>query len=246
MIVMPNQKQLFSILLLCTISHFSAADPLQSEVIQSGVKSYLESNTDGLIKMHDILLNEANDDSQTEALNLQILFHEFLISDLSSKKQKKKFSALCISRSDLAAEAINYQAELFALLSACYGFSAESNFFKAASHGIKSGQMMERALEADDKNPFVYLIKGIGDYTRPAFAGASKKNAKVNLAVVLNLLNENESNKDLLMEAITNFHLGNIAYLEKDYEMALDYLDKSLSYAPKYKRASDLRSKIKT
>ena len=144
MIVMPNQKQLFSILLLCTMSHLSIADPLQSEVIQSGLKSYLESNTDGLIKMHDILLNEANDDSQREALNLQILFHEFLISDLSSKKQKKKFSALCISRSDLAAEAINYQAELFALLSACYGFSAESNFFKAASHGIKSGQMMEK------------------------------------------------------------------------------------------------------
>ena len=90
MIVMPNQKQLFSILLLCTISHLSTADPLQSEVIQSGLKSYLESNTDGLIKMHDILLNEANDDSQTEALNLQILFHAFLISDLSSKKQKKK------------------------------------------------------------------------------------------------------------------------------------------------------------
>ena len=51
------------------------------------------------------------------------------------------------------------------------------------------------------------MIKGIGDYTRPAFAGASKKNAKVNLTVVLNLLNENESNKDLPMEAITNFHL---------------------------------------
>ena len=76
MIVMPNQKQLFSILLLRTISHLSTADPLQSEVIQSGLKSYLESNTDGLIKMHDMLLDEANDESQTEALNLQILFHE--------------------------------------------------------------------------------------------------------------------------------------------------------------------------
>ena len=241
MIVMPNVKKLLAILLLCTISHLTTADPLQSEVIKNGLKSYLESNTDELIKMHDILLDEANGG---EELDLQILFHEFLISDLSTKKQKKKYSALCISRSGLAAEAINYQAELFALLSACYGFSAESNFFKAASHGIKSGKMMERALEADDQNPFVYLIKGIGDYTRPAFAGASKKNAKENLSIVLNLLNENENKQDPLMEAITHFHLGNIAYLEKDNEMALDYLEKSLSYAPQYKRASDLTRKM--
>ena len=241
MIVMPNVKKLLAILLLCTISHLTTADPLQSEVIKNGLKSYLESNTDELIKMHDILLDEANGG---EELDLQILFHEFLISDLSTKKQKKKYSALCISRSGLAAEAINYQAELFALLSACYGFSAESNFFKAASHGIKSGKMMERALEADDQNPFVYIIKGIGDYTRPAFAGASKKNAKENLSIVLNLLNENENKQDPLMEAITHFHLGNIAYLEKDNEMALDYLEKSLSYAPQYKRASDLTRKM--
>ena len=241
MIVMPNVKKQLAILLLCTISHPTTADPLQSEVIQNGLKSYLESNTDELIKTHDILIDAANGG---EELDLQILFHEFLISDLSTKKQKKKYSALCISRSGLAAEAINYQAELFALLSACYGFSAESNFFKAASHGIKSGKMMERALEADDQNPFVYLIKGIGDYTRPAFAGASKKNAKANLSAVLNLLNENENQQDPMMEAITHFHLGNIAYLEKNNEMALDYLEKSLSYAPKYKRASDLTRKI--
>ncbi len=127
MIVMPNVKKLLAILLLCTISNLTTADPLQSEVIKNGLKSYLESNTDELIKMHDILLDEANGG---EELDLQILFHEFLISDLSTKKQKKKYSALCISRSGLAAEAINYQAELFALLSACYGFSAESNFLR--------------------------------------------------------------------------------------------------------------------
>ena len=136
MILMSKVKKLFSILLLCTISNFAQADPLQSEVIKKGLKSYLESNTNELIMMHSSLVDEAKN-SQMEELDLQILFHEFLISDLSSKKQKKKFSALCISRSDIAAEAVNYQAELFALLSACYGFSAESNFFKAASHGIK-------------------------------------------------------------------------------------------------------------
>ena len=228
------------------ISQHTFADPLQSEVIQKGLKSYLRSNTNELIEMHDTLVSSKRENAQAEELDLQILFHEFLITDLSSKKQKKKFSALCISKSDMAEEANEYQAELFALLSACYGFSAESNFFKAASHGIKSGKMMEKAIEADDKNPFVYLIKGIGDYTRPAFAGASKKNAKENLIIVLNLLDENTSNRDLLMESITHFHLGNIAYLEKDNELSLEYLNKSLEFAPQYKRANDLKIKIKS
>jgi len=228
------------------ISQHTFADPLQSEVIQKGLKSYLRSNTNELIEMHDTLVSSKRENAQAGELDLQILFHEFLITDLSSKKQKKKFSALCISKSDMAEEANEYQAELFALLSACYGFSAESNFFKAASHGIKSGKMMEKAIEADDKNPFVYLIKGIGDYTRPAFAGASKKNAKENLIIVLNLLDENTSNRDLLMESITHFHLGNIAYLEKDNELSLEYLNKSLEFAPQYKRANDLKIKIKS
>ena len=246
MILMRKVKNLFFILFVCMISQHTFADPLQSEVIQKGLKSYLRSNTNELIEMHDTLVSSKRENAQAEELDLQILFHEFLITDLSSKKQKKKFSALCISKSDIAEKSTTYRAELFALLSACYGFSAESNFFKAASHGIKSGKMMEKAIEADDKNPFVYLIKGIGDYTRPAFAGASKKNAKENLIIVLNLLDENTSNRDLLMESITHFHLGNIAHLEKDNELSLEYLNKSLEFAPQYKKANDLKIKIKS
>ncbi len=245
MIFMPKVKNAFFVLWFCMASQYTFADPLQTEVIQKGLASYLESNTNELIEMHDALLGLKEKDSQNEELELQILFHEFLISDLSSKKQKKKFSAMCISKSNMAEEANAYQAELFALLSACYGFSAESNFFKAASHGIKSGKMMQKAVDVNDKNPFVYLIKGIGDYTRPAFAGASKKNAKENLFIVLSLLNEDTSFKDPLMEAIVHFHLGNIAHLEKDTELSLGYLDKSLSYAPQYQRASELKKKIK-
>ena len=146
MILMPKVKNLFFILFVCTISQHTFADPLQSEVIQKGLKSYLRSDTNELIEMHDTLVSSKRENAKAEELDLQILFHEFLITDLSSKKQKKKFSALCISKSDMAEEANEYQAELFALLSACYGFSAESNFFKAASHGIKSGKMMELSL----------------------------------------------------------------------------------------------------
>ena len=74
-------------------------------------------------------------------------------------------------------------------------------------------------------------------------AGASKKNAKENLLITLNLLNQTD-NKDSLMEAITHFHLGNISHLEKDNSLSLEYLERSLKYAPQYKRAKDLRKKI--
>ncbi|MBQ09397.1 MAG: hypothetical protein CMD96_06370, partial [Gammaproteobacteria bacterium] len=114
---MPKVKNAFFVLWFCMASQYTFADPLQTEVIQKGLASYLESNTNELIEMHDALLGLKEKDSQNEELELQILFHEFLISDLSSKKQKKKFSAMCISKSNMAEEANAYQAELFALLS---------------------------------------------------------------------------------------------------------------------------------
>ena len=91
MILMPKVKNLFFILFVCTISQHTFADPLQSEVIQKGLKSYLRSNTSELIEMHDTLVSSKRENAQAEELDLQILFHEFLITDLSSKKQKKKF-----------------------------------------------------------------------------------------------------------------------------------------------------------
>ena len=48
------------------------------------------------------------------------------------------------------------------------------------------------------------------------------------------------------MESIAHFHMGNIAYLEKDNELSLEYLDKSLEFVPQYKRANDLKMKIKS
>ncbi len=244
MFIYIQPRNIFLACLICMVSQYTFSDPLQSEVIQAGLVKYLQSNNSDLIEMHDDLLAIKKDNPQTQDIDLQILFYEFLISDISPKKQKKKYSALCISRAKMAEKAQVYKAELHALLSACYGFSAESNFFKAASHGIKSGKMMEKALGYDEKNTFAFLIKGIGDYTRPAFAGASKENAKQNLYIVMNLLNETGEGKDLLMESIANFHLGNIAYLEKDKELSLEYLSKSLNYVPDYKRAIELKKKI--
>ena len=93
MILMPKVKNLFFILFVCTISQHTFADPLQSEVIQKGLKSYLRSNTNELIEMHDTLVSSKRENAQAKELDLQILFHEFLITDLSSKKQKKKSNA---------------------------------------------------------------------------------------------------------------------------------------------------------
>ena len=82
MILMPNVKNLFFILFVCMVSQHTFADPLKSEVIQKGLESYLRSNTNELIEMHDTLVSAKRKDAQMEELDLQILFHEFLISDL--------------------------------------------------------------------------------------------------------------------------------------------------------------------
>ena len=97
MILTPKLNNVCSVLLLFLVSDYVLADSLQSEVIQKSLVSYIESNANELVRMHDILVDDRKDNTQTDELDLQILFHEFLISDLSNKKQKKKFSALCIS-----------------------------------------------------------------------------------------------------------------------------------------------------
>ena len=90
MILTPKLNNVCSVLLLFLVSDYVLADSLQSEVIQKSLVSYIESNANELIRMHDILVEDRKDNAQTDELDLQILFHEFLISDLSNKKQNIK------------------------------------------------------------------------------------------------------------------------------------------------------------
>ncbi len=177
-----------------------------------------------------------------------MLFHEFLIADISSKKMKKKYSKLCIANSNVALSKSNAEADLYAVLSACYGLSAESNLFKAASHGTQSGRMIDKALAIDSNNAFVYMIKGIGDYTRPSFAGGSKENGNKNLSIALELTekHDNSVGDKKFIIAIANFHLANIAFITKNKQQALQYLKNSLRVAPDYKRALELSKNIES
>ena len=51
MILTPKLNNVFSILLLFSVSHYVSADPLQSEVIQESLVSYIESTANELIRL---------------------------------------------------------------------------------------------------------------------------------------------------------------------------------------------------
>jgi len=219
-----------------------------NEIINRALQYYLIEDQDQLIKDHNLLSQEFKKNKQSKVFQLSMLFHEFLIADISSKKMKKKYSKLCIANSNVALSKSDAEADLYAVLSACYGLSAESNLFKAASHGTQSGRMIDKALAIDSNNAFVYMIKGIGDYTRPSFAGGSKENGNKNLSIALELTekHDNSVGDKKFIIAIANFHLANIAFITKNKQQALQYLKNSLRVAPDYKRALELSKNIES
>ena len=229
----------------------SKADSIETdnnEIINRALQYYLIEDQDQLIKDHNLVSQEFKNNKESKVFQLSMLFHEFLIADISSKKMKKKYSKLCIANSNVALSKSDAEADLYAVLSACYGLSAESNLFKAASHGTQSGRMIDKALAIDSNNAFVYMIKGIGDYTRPSFAGGSKENGNKNLSIALELTekHDNSVGDKKFIIAIANFHLANIAFITKNKQQALQYLTNSLRVAPDYKRALELSKKIES
>lgn len=227
------------------------ADPIETnndEIINRALQYYLVENREELIREHDLISSEYKKNNEAKSLLLSMLFHEFLIADISTKKIKKKYSKLCITNSKSALTSSKSEADLYAVLSACYGLSAESNLFKAASHGTQSGRMIDKSLVMDSKNAFAYMIKGIGDYTRPSFAGGSKENGKKNLSTALELIDkhDNSAGDKKFIIAIANFHLANIAFITKNKQQALQHLTNSLKVAPDYKRALELSKKIES
>ena len=66
MILTPKLNNVFSILFLFLVSECVSADPLQSEVIQKSLVSYIESNANELVRMHDILVDDRKDNTQTD------------------------------------------------------------------------------------------------------------------------------------------------------------------------------------
>ena len=177
-------KKIIILILFSIAISPSKADSIETdnnEIINRALQYYLIEDQDQLIKDHNLVSQQLKKNKESKAIQLSLLFHEFLIADISSKKIKKKYSKLCIANSEVALSKSDEDADLYAVLSACYGLSAESNLFKAASHGTQSGRMIDKALAIESNNDFVYMTKGIGDYTRPSFAGGSKDKGIINL-----------------------------------------------------------------
>lgn len=235
--------KIIPIFLLMTFLPSVNADDHDNEIVISALEYYLIENQDALIAKHQELSNLLKEQDQKQ-LQLEIMFHEFLIADMSSKKIKKKYSQLCTESTESILDEGEIESELYAILSACFGLSAEANLFRAASHGTKSGKMIEKALELDSNNSFNNMVKGIGDYTRPAFAGGNKSRAITYLKKAIDLAKSNNDRQSSLLTAIASFHLANIAFQQREFDTSSKYLDRSLEIAPTYKKAKNLKAKL--
>ena len=235
--------KIIPIFLLMTLLPSVNADDHENETVISALEYYLIENQDALIAKHQELSNLLKEQDQKQ-LQLEILFHEFLIADMSSKKVKRKYSRLCTESTENILDQGDIQSELYAILSACFGLSAETNLFRASSHGTKSGKMIEKALELDSDNSFNNMIKGVGDYTRPAFAGGNKSRAMTYLKKAIDLSKSNNDRESSLVIAIASFHLANIAFQQREYDISSWYLDRSLEIAHTYQKAKNLKAKL--
>ena len=235
--------KIITIFLLMTFLPSVNANDHENEIVISALEYYLIENQDALIIKHQELSNQLKGPDQKQ-LQLEIMFHEFLIADMSAKKVKRKYSRLCTESTEKILDQGEIQSELYAILSACFGLSAETNLFRAASHGTKSGRMIDKALELDSNNSFNNMIKGVGDYTRPAFAGGSKPRAITYLKKAVDLAKNNNDRQSSLLTAIASFHLANIAFQQSEFDISSKYLDRSLEIAPTYKKAKKLRAKL--
>jgi tetratricopeptide (TPR) repeat protein len=226
--------KIIPIFLLMTLLPSVNADDHENEIVISALEYYLIENQDALIAKHQELSNLLKEQDQKQ-LQLEIM---------SSKKIKKKYSQLCTESTESILDEGEIESELYAILSACFGLSAEANLFRAASHGTKSGKMIEKALELDSNNSFNNMVKGIGDYTRPAFAGGNKSRAITYLKKAIDLAKSNNDRQSSLLTAIASFHLANIAFQQREFDTSSKYLDRSLEIAPTYKKAKNLKAKL--
>ena len=215
-------------------------------IIKQSYEDYLGEHKDDLIRSYQSLLSKLAESENESVVSLLIL-HEFLIADISKRKDKKKFSKSCIDRNQIIQKSNRYPPEVYAFLSACYGLSAQSNLLKAASHGAKSGRMIERALEIDSNNPFIYLVKGIGDYQRPELFGGSSENAIKNLNRAIDLYQMRLENTMQIGEAIAHYHLAVIYFFTKqEFELSLKHARLALKLEPNYRRAMTFENQLMT
>jgi len=100
----------------------SKADSIETdnnEIINRALQYYLIEDQDQLIKDHNLVSQEFKKNKESKVFQLSMLFHEFLIADISSKKMKKKYSKLCIANSNVALSKSDAEADLYAVLIEC-------------------------------------------------------------------------------------------------------------------------------
>lgn len=88
-----------------------------------------------------------------------------------------KMTDMAINHLEESQKLNNTFAESYALLSSCYGLKIGMSPWKGMILGIKSGNLLDKAVSLEPDNPRVWLMKGISTNYTPKIFGGSKEKA---------------------------------------------------------------------
>ncbi|MCP4632137.1 MAG: hypothetical protein GY855_04360 [candidate division Zixibacteria bacterium] len=124
---------------------------------------------------------ETQDDNNKWLIYYYLTYCDYRLADYfmsqDDKKQAKDFIDDGLEMLDKCIELKPKSADAFALRSSLLGRKAGLNPLKAIWYGPKSNNAIKNALQLDNQNPRVYLIKGINQYFTPEMWGGGKEKA---------------------------------------------------------------------
>jgi tetratricopeptide (TPR) repeat protein len=146
-----------------------------------------------------------------------------------------------------------YKADMYALLSSCYGILIGGPF-SAMNYGPKAQEAMDKAKQFGPANPRVYLLDGIGKmYTPAMFGGGLERAERLFQQSQMYFEQERDADAPLIAwgQAEIFVWIGRLREQKGEYQRAQAAYQRALSIVPNYKWITDkllpeVTQKIKT
>ncbi|MGM0589479.1 MAG: hypothetical protein ACQETE_13745 [Bacteroidota bacterium] len=198
-----------------------------------------------------------DEDWRAPALYYQAYIHYRLATlfedEIKQERDKLIEQAVDWLQVALSEENVKHKADMYALLSSCYGILIGGPF-SAMSYGPKAQEAMNKAKQFGPANPRVYLLDGIGKMYTPAMFGGGLERAE-RLFQQSQMYFEQERDADPPMiawgQAEIFVWIGRLREQKGDYRSAQTAYQQALSIVPNFKWITDkllpeVTQKIKT
>ena len=179
-------------------------------------------------------------------------YADFRLGQLALRDDKGAASELldrCIEESKSSWKLNKRFAEAYALMSACYGFKAGLQPWKAVYYTPQAGRMMKKARELDGQNPRVVLLDAIAEYHLPRTLGGDKERAEERFTEAVQLFESDEA------EVVRGYpdwghaeayaYMGEISLDRSDPIAARDAVEQALLIAPDYEWALEMLREVR-